>query len=330
MAVGHLRMSDLTADAGRVRVGLVAPSSRQSVVGLEDAGIDSLWVGGHLASPRPSPEPLVWLARLAEQSAQITIGTATLVLPWYPPPVAAKQLADIDRATGGRLVVGVGAGGEYPDDFAAAGVPIEERGERLDESIDLLRRFWTAEPVTHAGKHFGYSSLRIHPPPARPGGPPIVITGRRQAAMRRAARLGDGWMPYLYSPERYARSVAAITELAAEHERSLDGFSWMAYVMVAVDADREKAREQAAQFLGTTYSQDFTELIDRVAVAGPLEMVVERLMAFVEVGARHLVLLPCQDQASQAPGIGETWLPELLDRVRRAGGGTGSSGSAGP
>ncbi len=82
----------------RVRVGLVAPSSRSSVRELEATGVDSLWVGGHLASPRPSPEPLVWLARLAEQSEQVTIGTATLVLPWYPPPIAAKQLADIDRA----------------------------------------------------------------------------------------------------------------------------------------------------------------------------------------------------------------------------------------
>lgn len=303
----------------RVHLGLVAPPTRSSVVELEDAGIDSLWVGGHLASPRPSPEPLVWLARLAEQSEHVTIGTATLVLPWYPPPVAAKQLADIDRAARGRLVVGVGAGGEYQDDFAAAGVPIEERGERLDESIDLLRRFWTSEPVTYSGRHFCYSALRIHPPPVRPAGPPIVITGRRQAAMRRAARLGDGWMPYLYSPERYLRSVLTIRELAAEHERSLDGFMWMAYVMISVDADQRKARERAAQFLGTTYSQDFTGFIDRVSVTGPLETVVERLMAFVHAGARHLVVLPCLDQPQQRSGLGETWLPEMLAGIRDAG-----------
>jgi probable F420-dependent oxidoreductase len=302
----------------RVRIGCVAPPTRSSVLELEEVGVDSLWVGGHLASPRPSPEPLVWLARLAEQSERVTIGTATLVLPWYPPPVAAKQLADIDRATGGRLVVGVGAGGEYSDDFAAAGVPIEERGERLDESIDLLRRFWTSEPVTYSGEHFRYDRLRIHPAPVRPAGPPIVVTGRRRAAMRRAALRGDGWMPYLYSPERYARSMATIREFATEQERSLDGFLWMAYVMVSVDADHERARERAAQFLGTTYSQDFTAFIDRVAVAGPLETVVERLMAFVHAGARHLVLLPCQDQMRQASGIGETWLPALLAGVRDA------------
>ncbi len=182
---------------------MVAPQNTSSVRALEQAGVDSLWVGGHLASPRPAPEPIVWLARLAEQSKVATIGTATLVLPWYPPPVAAKQLADIDRAAQGRLVVGVGAGGEYPDDFAAASVPIEERGQRLDESIGLLRRFWTSEPVDYSGRHFQYSGLRIHPAPTNTGGPPIVVTGRRRPAMRRAALLGDGWMPYLYSVERY-------------------------------------------------------------------------------------------------------------------------------
>lgn len=299
-----------------VRIGLVAPQTRASVCALEEAGVDSLWVGGHLASPRPSPEPLVWLARLSEQSESATIGTATLVLPWYPPAVAAKQLADIDRVTGGRLVVGVGAGGEYPDDFAAAGVPMAERGARLDESIGLLRRFWTSDPVDHSGRFFRYAGLRIQPSPARPGGPPIVVTGRRPAAMRRAARLGDGWMPYLYSAERYARSVAAIQEVAAAEGRSLQGFSWMAYVMVAVDATHGQARRQAAGFLGATYAQDFSQFVDRVAVAGTLGMVVDRLTAFVQAGARHLVLLPCHDPRHGNPPHIEPWLPELLAGVR--------------
>jgi len=261
-----------------VRIGLVAPQKRADVRALEEVGVDSLWVGGHLASPRPSPEPLVWLARLAEQTQHVSIGTATLVLPWYPPAVAAKQLADIDQASGGRLVVGVGAGGEYPDDFAAAGVPIEERGQRLNESIDLLRRFWTAEPVDYSGPHFRYGGLRIHPPPAQPEGPPIVVTGRRSAAMRRAARVGDGWMPYLYTPERYAASALAIRDFAAEQGRALDDFQWMAYIMVSVDTSGEKARERAASFLGFTYSRDLSATVDRLTVAGTLEEVVDRLL----------------------------------------------------
>jgi len=296
-----------------VRIGVVAPSTADAVQQLEDLGVDSLWVGGHLASPNPSPEPLVWLARLVEQTQRAEVGTATLVLPWYMPSVAAKQLADIDRASGGRLVVGVGAGGEYPGDFVAAGVPIAERFSRLDESIGLLRRFWTSETVRHHGRHFHYDGLRIQPAPIHAGGPPIVITGRKPGAMLRAARHGDGWMPYLYSAERYATSVRTINSIADESGRDLDGFRWMAYVMVAVDDRPATARRIAAEFLGGTYHQDFTAFVDRVALTGNLDHVTEGINAFVLGGARHVVLLPCSVTRSTSL---VPWLPELLSKLR--------------
>ena len=257
---------------------------------------------------------MVWLARLAEQSRRAAIGTATLVLPWYPPAVAAKQLADIDRSCRGRLILGVGAGGEYADDFAAASVPIGERSTRLDESIDLLRRFWSGEPIDHEGRHFHYDKLRIHPPPTQREGPPIVVSGRREGAMRRAARRGDGWMPYLYSPERYRGSVSFITEEAAARGRALDNFQWMVYVMVAVDEDAAVARRTVLEFRGATYDQDFSRFVERVTVAGTLEQVVDRLGAFVQAGVRHLILLPCS--ASQSGGTGRPWFPELLTMLR--------------
>jgi len=296
-----------------LHVGVVAPESGEAVRQLEELGVDSLWVGGHLASPNPSPEPMVWLARLAEQTRRVAVGTATLVLPWYPPAVAAKQLADIDRASGGRVIVGVGAGGEYADDFAAAGVPIDERWTRLDESIDLLRRFWSSQPVEHDGRHFHYDMLRIHPPPAQRGGPPIVVTGRKTGAMRRAAHRGDGWMPYLYSPERYARSVATITEMAAERDRALDDFRWMVYAMVAVDDDPGAARRVALDFLGATYGQDFTGFVERVTVTGNLDQVVDRLGAYVHAGAQQFVLLPCSASRSD---VLAPWLPALVTGLR--------------
>lgn len=125
-------------------------------------------------------------------------------------------------------------------------------------------------------------------------------------------------MPYLYSVERYARSVATIQELAAQHGRTLEGFLWMAYVMVAVDDSQEIARQRAAHFLGATYAQDFTEFVDRVAVAGTLDAVVDRLAALVRAGANHLVLLPCHDQPPRAKADVDPWLPELLAGVRSA------------
>jgi alkanesulfonate monooxygenase SsuD/methylene tetrahydromethanopterin reductase-like flavin-dependent oxidoreductase (luciferase family) len=280
----------LTAD--QVRFGCVAPASRADVARLEAAGATSLWVGGHVASPNPSPEALGWLARLSEQAETAIIGSAVLLLPLYPPAIVAKLIADLDNASGGRVALGVGVGGEYPSEFEACQVPLAGRGARMDEAIGLLRSWWTGEPVTAAGPHFPVTGVRIHPAPAQRGGPPIIVAGRKNAAIRRAARLGDGWMPYLYSPERYRRSVEAIQAQAAAAGRSLQKFGWLAYLPISVDADGDLARRRAAEFLGGTYRQDFAAFIDRVAVAGTPGEVAARLQAFIDAGARHLILLP--------------------------------------
>jgi alkanesulfonate monooxygenase SsuD/methylene tetrahydromethanopterin reductase-like flavin-dependent oxidoreductase (luciferase family) len=110
--------------------------------------------------------------------------------------------------------------------------------------------------------------------------------------MRRAAALGDGWMPYLYSPQRYAASRATIEEIAALEGRDLTGFEWMSFAFVHVDADGGRARRDAAAILGTRYGRDMTDLLDRVAVVGDPDDVAGQLDELVAAGARHLVLAP--------------------------------------
>src|SRR5262249_60518081 len=138
------------------------------------------------------------------------IGPPLLPLPLYAPAIVAKQITDLDNATGGRIVLGVGVGGEYPQEFRACQVPIEERGRRTDEAIGLIRRLWTAEEISHPGPFYAMANVKVHPAPVQPGGPPIVVAGRKEPAMRRAALLGDGWMPYLYSARRHAAPVETI------------------------------------------------------------------------------------------------------------------------
>jgi alkanesulfonate monooxygenase SsuD/methylene tetrahydromethanopterin reductase-like flavin-dependent oxidoreductase (luciferase family) len=162
----------------------------------------------------------------------------------------------------------------------------------MDEAIALLRRFWTGEEISWDGPLFPLSGVRIHPAPAQRGGPPVIVAGRQPVAMRRAARLGDGWMPYLFSARRYAESVATVRAEAQACGRSLDGFGWLAYLPISVDDDRAVARERAAAFLGGTYRQDFDAMIDRVAVTGTPDEVAVKLQEFVDAGARHLILLP--------------------------------------
>jgi probable F420-dependent oxidoreductase len=294
--------------------GFTTGVNRDEVAALEALPIDSLWVGGHVSAPNGSPEAMVQLARLSALTERVRIGSAILLLPLYEPAIVAKQIADLDQAASGRLVVGIGVGGEYASDFAAAEVPIAERGSRTDEAIALLRSFWTAEPVTHHGRHHHFDGVRIHPAPAQPGGPPIVVTGRQPVAMRRAARAGDGWMPYLYSPERYARSVQTIREEADARGIERPGFAWYAYVFVSLDDDPARARDNAVAFLGGTYRQDFDAMIERVACVGNVTQVTERLAAFVEAGADHLVLAPCGPARHESA---QRLLAEVLPALRR-------------
>jgi alkanesulfonate monooxygenase SsuD/methylene tetrahydromethanopterin reductase-like flavin-dependent oxidoreductase (luciferase family) len=188
-----------------------------------------------------------------------------------------------------------------------------ERGSRTDEAIGLLRELWTAEPVSHHGRHFHFDDVGIHPAPTQPGGPPIVVAGRQPAAMRRAALLGDGWMPYLYSPERYERSVAEIRSVADAAGRDLVGFDWTAFPFVNVDADSAKASAATAAFLGGNYRQRFDEMVDHVAVAGSIAQVTDRLGQFRSAGAEHFIIAIAahHGQVEMAELLAAEVLPQL-------------------
>lgn len=282
---------------------------------LEVRAIDSLWMGGHIASPNAAPDALVALAQLATVTRRVRVGTSILLLPLYPPAIVAKQIADLDRTTGGRVVLGVGVGGEYPAEFRAAQVPIAERGERTDEAIRLLRRLWTGDEISHDGRFYAMDDVRIHPPPVQPGGPPIVVAGRKPPAMRRAALLGDGWMPYLYSPRRYAESHATIDRVAQAHGRDLSNFGWYAFVFVNIDEDGDRARADATRTLAGTYRQDFGAMIDHVAAAGTPDQVTRRLCELADAGARHFVVSPATARRSRAVVV-DRLLDAVFPRVR--------------
>jgi probable F420-dependent oxidoreductase len=258
---------------------------------LESLPFDTLWVGGHVGRAG-SPEVMMQLARLAALTSRVRIGTAVLLVPLYPPAILAKQVADADRASGGRVLLGVGVGGEHPEEFDACGIPLHERGPRTDEAIPLLRRLWSAEEVSHHGRFHRMDAVRLTPPPAQRGGPPIVVAGRSPAAMERAGRLGDGWMPYLYSPERFAKSIIEVRAAADRAERHLTAFSWMAFVCVNVQEDAAEARADAIAFFAASFGTDVSAFLERVAVVGSPGQVSARLDEFIDAGAEHLILAP--------------------------------------
>jgi alkanesulfonate monooxygenase SsuD/methylene tetrahydromethanopterin reductase-like flavin-dependent oxidoreductase (luciferase family) len=142
------------------------------------------------------------------------------------------------------------------------------------------------------------------------------VAGRKERAMRRAVALGDGWMPYLYSARRYADSVETIRRLAAEAARDLADFEWFAFVFVNVHDDGEMAKEEAAEFLGGTYRQDFRSMLPHIAVAGSPDDVVSGLTEFVRAGAAHLVFTPAS--RSRSRDVALRIIDEIVPRVRAA------------
>lgn len=275
---------------------------RDWLAAVEELPVDSVWQGGHLLPPTGTGEAVTRLALLTAWTERVRVGTSVLLLPLYHPVTVAKQLADLDSRSGGRVTVGVGVGGEFRAEFDAAGVPLAERGARTNESLEILRKLWRGGSVSHDGKFFSFDDVTLRPvvppgacaPAMRPGGPPVVVAGRKEPAMRRAARLGDGWMPYLVSPEAYARSVATVTETASAAGRDLaaDGFEWLLFLYCSVRRNGDQARDDVAGFLGAAYGGKPREMLDRIAPSGTPEEVATRLQAYVDAGARHIVISP--------------------------------------
>src|ERR1700722_9586319 len=126
-----------------------------ALVGLVDAsGYDSLWVGDHIAFAVSILDPLLQLAQAAMVSRRLTLGTNVYLLPLRHPGPVAKQVASLDHLCEGRLIFGVGVGGEFPKEFAVSGVPVAERGARLTAAIPVLRELWSGRPVSHSSKYF--------------------------------------------------------------------------------------------------------------------------------------------------------------------------------
>ncbi len=270
---------------------------------VEELPIASVWQGGHILPPTATGEAITRLALMTAWTERVQVGTAVLVLPLYQPVIVAKQLADLDAHSGGRLRVGVGVGGEFAKEFEAVGVPLGERGARTDESIAVLRALWSGRPVSHHGRFFEFDDVQLRPviPPrtasgaaagAAPGGPPLIISGRKAPAMRRAARLGDGFMPYLVSPSAYARAVQTIRAEAETAGRDLTDFAWMLYLYTSIRSDGDRARAEVGSFFGRAYGDRPRGMLDRIAPAGTPSEVAGRIAEYVAAGARHIVVSP--------------------------------------
>ncbi len=270
----------------------------------EDAGFDVFWVSEHHGFPDGYlPSPLVLLAALAQATRTIGLGTGVVVGPLCHPVRLAEEASVVDNLSGGRLVLGLGAG-YHERELRTFGVEPSQRGGRLDETLEILRLSWEGEPFSWSGTHFELADARVTPTPVRPGGIPVWLGGYAPAALRRAARCADGHLVGRGDPEVVRESAARLRLQLAGRTRP---FTFAANVTVlltddggSADAARRGFSYQQAAYeriqagsdvyagrVGVTRHGDGDDLalgsIDRyVHVAGSGPAVVEALLGYLD------------------------------------------------
>jgi probable F420-dependent oxidoreductase len=252
----------------------------------EELGFDAVWVGDHLVCPAPGLDAPACLAAAAAVTDRIALGFSVMLLGLRQPAWAAKQLTTIDALSGGRLLLGVGVGGEFPDEFAAAGVPLKQRGARLDDSLHVIRDLLTGRPVDYTGRVLSVTAPALEPAMAAP--PPIYIGGRGEPALRRAARHGDMWLPMWLTPERIAERSRQLAELAEAEGRPTPGTALL--IGVNIDDDRNRARAEAEAHIRGQYRMGL-DAVERWTMLGSIDGAVERLDAYRQAGVQEFALM---------------------------------------
>jgi probable F420-dependent oxidoreductase len=238
----------------------------------EALGFDAVETGDHVAFHEARPDPFSVLAAAASGTQRVRVETAVLIAPLRHPVYVAHLAASLDVLSGGRFTLGVGVGGEGAAEFAALGVPLRERGRRTDETIEICRALWTSDDVRYGGRIFSLDGVTLPVKPVQPGGPPVWVGGRSDAAIRRAARLGDGWLAVWASPRRIAEASA-----------DLEGKTIGLHVWGAFAHGREEAAARLAPVMEATYRLPF-ERFERYAFLGPEQAWVERVAEYAAAG----------------------------------------------
>ncbi|HXQ90289.1 MAG TPA: LLM class flavin-dependent oxidoreductase [Acidimicrobiales bacterium] len=245
----------------------------------EAGGAEALWVCDHIFWHGPALEALSSLGVAVAATQRATIGTCILQLPLRHAPTVAKEAAALAHLSGGRLVLGVGVGA-HPGEYAAAGVPFAGRGRALDQGIDTLRRAWSASPDQR------YVQL---PSPHRV---PVWVGGSSEAALRRAGRRGDGWIPLFVSPGEYGPAMGRLDKEAERAGRDPRVVARAAVVFVSVGGS--DAEDRGLAWMASLYGLAARSFV-RHLVAGSARSCADSIARFTEAGARHVAVFVTSD-----------------------------------
>lgn len=251
-------------------------------------------------------EPLAMLGCLAHATKRIRLGTSVLIIPYRNPLVTAKTLATIDQLSRGRVVLGAGVGWLREEFEALAAPPFAERGAVTDEYLALMRRAWTADPVSFEGRYYAIRDVHVLPKPAQRGGIPVWIGGHTDAALKRAGTLGDGWHPIglrppaLLLPDEYAAKAKQVHAWAQRAGRSPRSVTLTFRCPMDVRSKRAKAAAG-----------------DRPLFQGTADEVLGDLRTYQAIGVSHFVFDPVVPELGRVLTNMERFADEVRPKIKR-------------
>ena len=273
---------------------------------LEGLGFDSAWVGEGLASPVPALDPVVCMTAMVHATESITVGSSVILLPVHNPAILAKQIASLDALSGGRIVLGIGVGGSGMSDRGAYEVTDTDeraRGARCDDYLEVMIKLWSGEVISHRGRFFQAEDIAMAPTPTQRPHPPIWAGGDAEGMLRRAGRIGQGFVPVAPGVAAYAthwRRIQAHAAQAGRDESALTPALHL-YYHCSPGHTPVETHAEAERNLSHRYGHTVALADDGRFAFGDEETCAATIAAYRDVGVRHFVLnLACPIEAVQA------------------------------
>jgi len=281
------------------------------VLRAEELGFESAWAMDQTFGRAPRLNALETMTFAAACPTGLRLGCSVWISPLHQPAQLAKSLSTLDQLSRGRLEIGFGSGGQYRQ-FSAFGMTGDHLISRFTEGIEVMRALWTQPEVSFDGQFYQLRAATMEPKPVQKPTPPIWLGGAAKPAVRRAARLGDGFFGAGSSTTAaFAEQVTVLRQALTEQGRDPAAFPVAKRIYIAIDDDAERAQTRMAQGLAEVYGATFGSQLMPVTVTGPADDCVRGVQAVADAGAELILLTALFDETIQLERVAAEVIPYI-------------------